>query len=1073
MAQITRNSFKGYTFQQQIFTLMLAKMDTDRFIKSIESEADVKENFDDLCIIADKIYRVQVKNYPGVTLDDITITDYIVTIKGNHNNYNKLDNNILIVNTDKIVTDNHFMGFKAKVVNKIIIIPLTSDKVCEELDEMFSNSLRELQIIEFAYKQTAGARFLTTIENLPPLAKMPTNLEQNTIIIREPLSEIDIGITWIIGKPGVGKSHYVNELIEKYKEAIVYRLWIGAQDDNLRRRLSFDIFLNEIAMKVYKSPRKYTMEELIKSINDQHMMIFIDGLDHVENYNQLDLQNYIDFISKLINAHIVVLSRPLKKKIHWKYIELINWNYDEIAVYLEEAHEIKDIKIKYNIFKISNGYPIITFYLAEHYKIHGEINIKCQIESIEHYYDVLVEKVNTKEALSLFAVNNSFYLRSEIKKILNNEMLAKIIEQFIEDYPYLFNQVLNRVSLIHDSFNTYLRENIESYISTRDSVNSIVMKSLINYEVEYMSRFSSFDIGNKDCRELLCIYSDGMNLERVLGKTLDYNSITNFYQQLQKILEINPGIFNIYQYYFFVLLYQMVMRNDLIGYEALIYEVLVYMNSHGNIEEEIFSSGIMWNIYALLKSDNKAEYKKYLNDKNYDTNNVYELYNNINDENEYFEKRAKRIEYHEILNELTNPDNYEFDKQDILIVYMVSVWVNNLTEDIYYKAIQEFLYGSEEQAVKYLKRIIKEFGIEERWANRMLQCAKYQLSEMGMLGEMNIFSGKSLETIIIENAFEGSFQVAEYVKSYIRLANHEEKEIDIFSINKLWRMYYEHKDYSVYNIDVALCVFEERGLIDEAVSMNIIRHVMKQSDKGIRHLLAAYINGKEMKFIKRLERKGLINQDDFPADVFSLNAEFINCLNKETIETRMIEMLRYHYSSKTIEYSDIVNVLDSKWANFLLGALDYYEYKIIGVKSNYCSKLIEQYSIPFITEDKESKEYVPFDHGCIHEEDFEFIKMNNISCLEVSKYVDGWYSCLPFVELYQLYDEEVIKTDYLEIIHTAIFGRVSDREYIGDWYRLIGNIPAFLLKSKVDIKWEKLFHVFRWFLEKSLVYWYE
>ena len=36
--------------------------------------------------------------------------------------------------------------------------------------------------------------------------------------------------------------------------------------------------------------------------------------------------------------------------------------------------------------------------------------------------------------------------------------LADVIKEFIEDHPYLFNMEINRISLIHDSFNTFLRE---------------------------------------------------------------------------------------------------------------------------------------------------------------------------------------------------------------------------------------------------------------------------------------------------------------------------------------------------------------------------------------------------------------------------------------------------------------------------------------------------------------------------------------------------------------------------------------------------------------------------------------
>lgn len=94
------------------------------------------------------------------------------------------------------------------------------------------------------------------------------------------------------------------------------------------------------------------------------------------------------------------------------------------------------------------------------------------------------------------------------------------------------------------------------------------------------------------------------------------------------------------------------------------------------------------------------------------------------------------------------------------------------------------------------------------WSNRILSSVNYQLFELGKLRDNNIFYNKTLEELIKENAINGSFEVAEHAKSFIRLANYENKEIDIYSVNRVWSMYYNRKDYSVYSLDVALKVFE-------------------------------------------------------------------------------------------------------------------------------------------------------------------------------------------------------------------------------------------------------------------------
>lgn len=198
MGKAAQNALKGYTFQHYIFTLFLARMDSDRVIQKIEAEAITDGNFDDLYIKANETYRVQVKNYPNTRLEDIVITDDRVRIKGNSNDYSPEDNNILIINTDQIQTDSEFMGLPSIVINKIVIIPLTPNRVQDLLDEMFSSESREIQIIQFAFSLITSSCFEVNEEDLPRVIRMSLDLSEKTILIREPLDAVEKGILWII-----------------------------------------------------------------------------------------------------------------------------------------------------------------------------------------------------------------------------------------------------------------------------------------------------------------------------------------------------------------------------------------------------------------------------------------------------------------------------------------------------------------------------------------------------------------------------------------------------------------------------------------------------------------------------------------------------------------------------------------------------------------------------------------------------------------------------------------------------------------------------------------------------------
>ena len=1067
MTKPARNALKGYTFQQYIFTLFLAKMDCDRLIKKIEVEAITESKFDDLHIIANENYRVQVKNYSNSKLSDIHITEDDVCIKGNSNIYNKDDNNILIINTDKIKTDTEFMGLPSKVIDKIIIIPITSEKVQDLLDQMFSCECRELQIIHFAFHLINSSKFEIEVNELPDLIRISTDLNEKTILIRETLDTIEKGILWIKGKPGIGKSHYVEELVKKYDDAIIYRFWTGAQDEMLTKRLQYQSFIDDIALAVFKSHKIYKKEELIEEIISQDKIIIIDGLDHVENYNTKEIHLFVEFIDLLKEARVIVLSRPLKFKLCWDYIELSNWNFSETALYLSSAYNICEYKLVEDIFEVTDGYPIMTYFVAEHYIKHGKIDPKQKFDNLYSYYDNLIDNTDINSLITIFATNNSFFLESEIKAIMGDSIISDAIMEFIDAYPYLFERKLNRISLIHDSFNTYLRSKRTEYLKLKDKVNQFVQSSLLQGNVNFMSRLSSFEFDEEFHKKILIMYSKTENFTDLLKRTLDFNSVASFYNQLQTLLEQHEGIFSIYQYYSFSLIYQMVNRNDLMGCEGLVYQILAYMDKHYVIEEELFSSDTMWNVYFFLKTGDKSPYKKFFVDKMYDPSCLYDIYTECCNEEYFFEEQEQK----ETLIKLEDSNMGQFDKQDIVVNHMIRAWLNKDYDDQYFKIIDNYFCRKVNLAKKQLWNLVEEYGIEDIWLDRMLSLVKFKLFELGKLEDINPFYNNTLNSLIKEFAYKGSFDVEVYVKSYIRLANHENRNIDIFSVNKFWTMYYNRKDYSVYKLDVALRIFEKLGYLNELESIEIIRKVMNQSEKGIRHLLTSYINMGEESLIDKLETLGAFDDKDFPIDIFDLMPDKINCIDSEHITRSLFETLSYNRYDKTINYEEIVKPLKSNYSNYILEVIAIYDYKIKGsIEDQKIKNKIKTKGIEIIEEERTKFEYIPFEHGYIHESDIEYIKKNKIGYFEVSKYPDGWYSCLPYIDVYSIYDINEIRYNYLKIIHNAIYAKVFDREYIGNWYLLIGNIPGFLKKYGIEIDWDIMFDTFKWFLEDSMIY---
>lgn len=1071
MSKPPRNALKGYTYQTYILTLFLALMDTKREICKLESEALGTKQFDDLYIemFDGSTYRVQVKNYPAATLDNITITDHIVTICGNSNQYNPSDFNVMVVNTANISTDTEFMGIPAIIKNGITIIPLTQELVANWLDNLFQNEDRELQIILKAYELTCSAKFVITIEDLPGLITLSTDLSNKTILLREIPERFCFGINHIIGKPGVGKSHYVGELTKAHNDAIVYRFWVSAHDEHLRHRLQYNTFLTDIGLKAFKSPRSFNEGELVEKLRQNDILLVIDGLDHVENYNSQELSSYLFFLELLdkSNVRTVVLSRPMKASLPWDHTELINWNFSETSIYLAAAHSIFDYDICKKIYEFTNGYPIITYFFAEHYNKYGEFNLQIPIDDINVYYDELLKDVAMKSSLCIFASNNSFFTLRELKTFFTDPEAYDMLLEFINAHPYLFECVRNRISLVHDSLNSYLRSILSSYQKRYEIVKDTVQKSLQAYEVEYMDRLSSFNFDTDFLSQLLIQYSDFNALNMLLSTTVDFNSIASFYQQLQRILEKEKNVLNPYQYYSFVLIFQIVTRNDLFGYEGLVYQILLYLHKHSSIEDSIFSSGLMWNTY-LLGADREELVEKFVEDSMYGNHQYDSMVESLESEFVFFDCLKNPVPYRDILDEIKTTEAGDLSKSDLLKEYLVSVSIHGSESDALRKEFETYCDTSDFSS---FMDNLRDLNMEDFYIERAVSSALYKLQELGMRGKKNMFRSTDLMNIIVKHAPKGSYETATIAQSYMRLANYENRVVDISSINYVWAMYAQRKDYSVHTLDTALILFEEAGLLSESESIEILNRLIDQSEKGIRLLLSSYINSKGEACTQRLMETGILFDSEFNADILDLSPSNLNCLSKSHIISRMMKVLYYHRYSKTLEISDMENVLMSDYCDCVLEMLRGSDYSFIGSTTEEVTDRIKSYGINITgTSDHEGKKYVPFENGYIHAADLAYIQENSIPLNECVKYADGWYSCMPFLSLFEMQDEFLLKENCLEILHDAIFAKVVDQRYIGNWHNLIGYIPAFFKICGIDIDWKRMFEILKTFFDYSLIH---
>lgn len=1075
MGEIARRSIKGYTYQQSVFILFLSLMDTERKISKITIEALNTKNFDDIYLeeVHEKgketiNYRIQAKNYPNTSVEDIAVINNKMIIKGNSNEFDSEDNNILVVNTSLIETDKRFMGLPCTMIDEIIIIPLTPEQIIEKMDSIFNNESRELQIIHEADKVTENAKFVITQMELPPIIQMSIDLENDTVLLRKIPDEFNNETIFIEGKPGVGKSHFVNEIIDKFPNAIVYRFWVGSQDPNRNKRLLFENFISEMGIKVYKTAKKVIINELIETIKIRDEIVIIDGLDHVENYNPQELRKFIEFIDKLEGAKVIVLSRPLKTEIPWNKETLLDWNYDDTRLYLEIAHEITDYKIQNQIFQITGGYPMITYFVAEDYNINHVVNIDKPITEINEYYDSLfINNDKPSSAIGVFAVGNCYFTKKELKEFFMDPEMYDVICEFINLHPYLFKILVNRISLIHDSFNTYIRMKISTFERRKEKVIEIIRKSILSGSIEYMERMESFNFDDDFYKTILLKYCDFNEFVNLIMSTNDYNSIQSFYNQLQVILENQRGLFDTYQYYSFVLLYQIANRNNLIGHDSLILQMLIYMNEHGGIADNIFSSNYIWQVYLACKNHEKLV-AQYIQNQHISDSQFYDLIRNINADCSFYEKKEKVVSYEQFIKELNNEESFLRYKDSILADYLISVWIHGNSQEQFHDSFVKYLDG-EKNSISELLPELEKYGFDRFWIESGLSKAEYQLHELGYFGDKNKFRGISLMNIIKGGAKEGSYSVVNLAASYIKLANYEKREVDINSLALAWTMYFNHKDYSTFTIDKALIVFEKKDIIKEEESFELIEKHMEQSDKGISHLLTSYSNKKGPRFIEKINNAGYFKRYDCGIRFWELETENYECFSKGEISRQVSELLGTYYHGKTIEGKYLQAIAKSRYGDMVLDGIEYYDYSVLSPDDSLVPVLEERNIKYFSQSEQKAYKHTLFEDGYIREEDFDYIIQTNMSCTDVSSYADGWYSCMPFVAVYKLFDIKDIQKNYMEILHNSIFARTSEDRYIGNWNLLLGNMLEFLLEYDIDVDWNKLFLTFKSFLDISLI----
>jgi hypothetical protein len=967
------------------------------------------------------------------------------------------------------------LDIDAYKLKNIYIISLNRQEIEQKREILYkSDHLRKYIIDQFFNECLDIRKLLIKKSDLPTLNVFKTYLIEPTVNIAIETLEIE-NILHIEGKPGIGKSHLVVNLQKRYENNIVYRFWVSNQDNDYSERLQYNNFMLDFSKKLFDNLKPYTETEIIKKINELEITVIIDGLDHIENYNPKDLDAFISFIDNLKDScKVIVLSRPLLRELNWKKQLLSNWNQKQTKKVLNELYHIEEYEATEKIYKISNGYPIIVRYIAEQYKLKGNIPDFETFDTIDKYYEQLIDGQKGKLALSLFLCVRSYIMQSEIELFLESINSSFVIE-FIKEHPYLFELRLNRISLFHDSFITYLRKINTNYKAISDNINSIVYSSILTGDKRFLSRFRYFDFSIEEKKNIVKKYAAIVEFKTLMQGVIDFEAIQDFYSQVRETMpELSANDLEINDYYELSLILNMVFRDHLSTLNGFYFTYCKSLLFNGYSIEDITSNRYLFGMIYYIETNDGSLILNLNSDNHYDTSRFYyELENDANEEVTFFNKHKKPLLTSKIKALLKDKSNWEYRK---IITYIIEdLFIHDLNrknfEDLY-KAINHYVNGEEYKANSILADFIIDFGIEDYQVRWILRDAYENLFALGYISYKNDYLNLSLKEYILKNKDTGSFNLRVNILNYIRLALHHNKEIDLVSISLFWTKYYQRKDNSLYSLYAALPIFEKKGFTEMYDSLSLINKIQDISEKGYRGLLVDYIEEKTPKVIKKILEH--YHPSNLSISWFLLPTEYINVLPDLVYNLEKTNTIKYHRTDRKIPYDEIENLLESNRLEQFRNDLAFYRYSINIEEKNPAIKKLKSLNIPYQTYKeqnyggKESSALSSLEQGILNDKNKELILVKKLKSYEVASFSDGYYAALSNPDLFKVFGKDDIKANIKIILFNAMTSRLRAIDHFHILWPFPGNVIKLLDDNEVVDDFEGLFQSFTIFLEMSM-----
>ena len=649
--------------------------------------------------------------------------------------------------------------------------------------------------------------------------------------------------------------------------------------------------------------------------------------------------------------------------------------------------------------------------------------------------------------------------------------LAELVCEFIDDHPYLFEIRLNRISLFHDSFATYLQKQNINPSRIKNKLNEIVYRSIMSYDKRFLSRYSSIGLSIKQKYEILSKFTVFQSFKELMQGVVDFEAIQSFYTQLREELErFESDDFEIINYYDLSLIINLVSRDHVSTINSFQYTYLKALLFNDYTEEDITSSKYLFAMLYFLKTNDVTLLFNATSNDFYNTANFIEqLENDIAKEEMYFIMHQNPFSKQKISELL----EHKYNLMEIIPVILANLFVHNSKIKQYSKllnSIKEYL-NDKDTSYDILLEFLVENDINENFAPYILKSAKQNILGLGKESKTNDYINLSLNDFIIKNKQLGSFDLRDEIHNYIRLSVHQQRKIDFSSISIFWTKYYNRKDYSFLTVGAALKTFENKNFIETKNSCKLIKEIQEISEKGHRYLFNDYIQQHSVEIIEFLH-------DNFAFENLSIQwldlpPDYINVFPNLIFQNELKDKFVYHRTNKEIDFKELENIFKSNRLEELKYVLNLWRYRV-RISNNHTFKdwlLSEKIEIKEYTEEenkykKSSQEH--FNQGILTIEDKDFILKNKLESYEVAGYADGWYSVLSDLEIYELFEHNSVVNNIQKILYNAILGKVRSINSYCSLYYFPGNIPKLIDIYNVDIEFRKLFESFKYFVDMSL-----